>query len=1800
MGVRRASAALIVVVAALLAATTWITGHAEAAVTTPFTPRFEVNANGSILLRGNSNLTCVLGAGSCALARSGNASGGAANNNSYAMAYTDADGSASTFNDSTATITMPAGSTVLFAGLYWGADSSLAPSPGNRNKVRFRGPGSAAWTTITASSLYTTGTVYQGFADVTAMVAGAGNGVYGVADIQTPAALTNLFAGWSLAIAYRNPAEDMRSLRIFDGFGQVTSSDTDISITGFETPHAGTVHAKIGAVAYEGDSGTSGDSLEVDGQPLADTQNLADNFFNSTVSDSGAAVGGRNPPYANLLGFDVDQVDATGMFANGATSTKLTLTTSGDQYYPGVITFTIDLYAPKITTTLTGTDLSGGDLLPGDVIEYRIAVRNDGSDTADGVNLADAIPPYTTYVPGSLTVQGTPLTDGADGDNGWFGAGAAGWSLGSIPYLGTTWVTLRVRVAVGAPAGYAITNLVNVSYTGRTTSVSVAAAGGSVASTVLQPHADLAAGLSVMPAFVQRAATPVTVNYTITVTNASGDLEPAATGTLTLPPGVSPGTLPAGCSATGQVVACALGPLVAGSSGNVTVPATADNTAAAGAVATLKATGSGSDANAANDTATATLAVNSPPVPVSDTASTGHATPVTVAVRANDSDPDDLVSSLTVSLTGVPAHGIAVVHADQTVTYTPATGWAGADTFPYRLDDPHGGWSTGTVTVTTQNAPPVANNDMINTDWNTPVTIDVRQNDSDPNGDPLTVVAVTQPATPSDGNVTFTGTGVTFTPSLLFAGTATFTYTVGDGHGGTATAQVSVDVQNALPTAADDVLAVTYAAAQAGVVVPALANDTDPNGFGTLSVQSVGNPAPGTGSTSLLAGVVRYTAPPGFSGAATFTYTITDGFTTDSATVTVTVGNAAPVAQPFLVTTGYRTALTLDVLHWATDPNGDPLHVAGTTDPAHGVVARDLAGTITYLPDVGWSGPDSYTYTIDDGHGGTATATVSVTVANGVAVARDDAATGPGGTSVTIDVLANDDGDPNGQPLTVTVDAGPGHGTVAIGADKRVTYTPAPGFLGADTFHYTVDDLHGGVVGANVTVTVVNTAPVARADAASTDTNTPVVVPVLGNDDDPNGDAVSLTVVAAGGHGTVTDHANGTITYDPDPGFQGNDSFVYSIRDPAGLTDSAIVTITVRNAAPVAVDDAFTARPGVPATLAVLANDSDPNTAQAISVTSATGPAKGTLTLAGGVLTYRADPNTAGLDGFDYVLTDDLGLTSGAHVTITINGTPAAVDDLVAVPADTAVDIAVLANDTDPEARPLTVNSVGTPGNGAARLNANGTVEYRPDPGFFGTDVFPYSIADDAGNTASAQVTVQVANAVPVAGTDTAALLSDRTVVVDVLANDTDANPGQTLTIVSAGPPGHGTAAIVSGQVRYAPAAGYVGPDTFPYVISDGNGGAATGTVTITVSNGVPVAVPDSRRTPYQHAIAVDVLTNDLDPAGTLDVTAVTTPGHGTASFTASAVTYTPPAGFAGTATFGYMAVDDAGHRTTADVEIVVGVPPKVPNKQVTVLDGRSVGIGLPDTGQDGRPVIPVRIGRAAHGTALLNADGTVTYVPDPGFAGTDSFTFEMVDADGNVAQGTVYVIVPAAPVVPPPGTTPPTTEPATPSPAPSPSASSTPSPGHSTPPPPARRNRPPVAVDDRVTVAAGDSVVIRPLLNDRDPDGDPLRITTIRKPRRGTATMTATTVTYTADDRTTTELSAAGAAGADALGYTVGDNRGGRSTGSVTIRVVPVADLPTTGHDVLAVARAGLIAVATGGTLWWLAERPRPGRHRR
>ena len=1783
---------LAVLVALAVAATlTAYVNQAKAVITTPFDTTFAANANGAVVLRGNASLTCPPAATGCldALTGVGSTSGEALNNNGYTMTNKDVDTDPSTFNSSTADVTLPAGSTVLFAGLYWsantgaGTNGSAAPTAAAKGTVKFRVPGGSGYTTQTTTDVMVSGTAYQSYLKVTDLVVGAGNGTYSVANIQAGTGVDR-YAGWALVIAYQNAAEPMRDLRVYDGFGVVSGTQTNVTIpvSGFQTPQFGQVTTKIGTVVYEGDLGKTGDTLQLNNQSMSDTRNPAGNFFNSTVSDSNALIGNRNPNNSNLLGVDIDQFDASGKLGNNVTGATLTLTTAsgGETFYPGVVTFATDLYAPDLTIAMTGTDTDGGDLLPGDEIEYVVDIRNAGTDTSIESVLSDAVPAGTTYVPNSLKIGGVSVSDQADTDTGEvkadsaqgttvfrIGAGATSATGGKLIPNDTARVSFRVKVDVTTPAGFVVLNKAAVDYTGEHTSRKIAGTSSAVGVTVMQPKADLAAGVTVGPALVQRTASGTPVSYQLTATNNGPDLEPRASAKLTLPAGVTPTTVPAECAKSGQDVYCDMGPLAEQTFRTLTIDAVAGPAADLASVADALISGTGNDSVPANNTAHATLAVNTAPEAKDDTANTTNHHAVVVPVLDNDKDVDHDPMTVAVPAQGGPQHGSAVPsNGGATLTYTPDLGFAGTDSFAYELSDGQGGTTTAMVTVTVANAAPAAGDDSGAGPAGQPVTVTVLDNDQDPNGDPLTITSVTQAA---GGQVTFSGGSVTFTPGPSFAGVATFTYTVSDGKGGSAVATVEVEIGNATPHAVPDAITTDY---HTDVVVPVLTGDTDPNND-PLTVKSVTQPAPGAGTVSLAGGVVTYHAPVGFSGVATFSYTIMDGQGgEDTATAAVTVRNAAPFAADVTADGPYGRPMVIDVVGHATDPNHDPMHVSDAGHPGHGTVVVDNDGMLLYTPDAGFSGTDEFDVEVSDNHGGQDVAHVTVTVRNGVPVAKPDAFTAETNVALTLPVLAND-GDPNGDPLTVTITTGPIHGAAVVQPDGAVLYTPDAGYLGADSFQYEIADGQGGTTTSTAGLTVINSAPIAKPDADSTPGDTPITFDVTANDVDASHDPLTVTGWTNGAHGTVAPDSTGKLVYSPAPGFAGTDAFTYTIEDTAHGTSSSTVTVTVLNALPIPVDDTFRVRAGVPNSLTVLANDTDPNTDQVLRVRSVSAAGHGTVAVGphGATVRYIPAPGFTGTDVFDYEVTDDAGGLATATVTVTVDLPPVVGHDVGTTPSGTAITVPVLGNDTDPEGLALTVVSAVSPPHGAAVVNGDNTIRYTPAAGFVGADTFGYTIRDAAGNTASGTVTVTVANADPVARPDVAAVATGGRTEVAVLANDDDLNPGQTLTVTSVGAPAHGAATkLANGRIRYVPAAGWTGPDSFTYVVSDGQGGSATASVSVTVTDGVPVALPDTATTPYRHGVTVHPLGNDVDPFNdALHIVGVSTPATGTATFTSGTIRYEPPAGFSGVVQLEYTMADSDGNQDKATVTITVGTPPAVPDKQAAAPPGTPVTITLPVVDKNKRPVTVIEVGKPSHGTARLDANGKVIYTPAKGFAGWDTFTYTAKDANGNLATATVkvYVAGPAAP---------------------------------------------PVARNDRADVQAGGSVVINPVANDTDANKDRLTITKIGKPRHGAAVLRGGKVTY---------APAKGyLGGTDSFTYTVSDGHGGTDTATVTVTVEPDTEpdrsatrLPKTGQDLVTVAGAGLLALLVGAALYWFGvrggstvpvlvvgdQRRGPGRHR-
>lgn len=323
--------------------------------------------------------------------------------------------------------------------------------------------------------------------------------------------------------------------------------------------------------------------------------------------------------------------------------------------------------------------------------------------------------------------------------------------------------------------------------------------------------------------------------------------------------------------------------------------------------------------------------------------------------------------------------------------------------------------------------------------------------------------------------------------------------------------------------------------------IDVLKNDTTTG----LKLTAVSTPSHGT--ASIQNGMVSYTPASGYSGPDAFTYTAagSDGVTS-TANVAVTV---LPMAVDDSATTKPGTAVTIPVLG---NDVGTGLTVTSVDTPGHGTATVASNGAVTYTPSAGFTGTDTFTYTVTDASDQTATATASVTVV-APPVAKDDTASTETGAPVTADVLAND----SGTGLTITQVSTPAHGTASV-QNGKVVYTPAAGFVGSDSFTYTVTDAIGSTAQATVNVEIAP-GPAAVGDTTWAQAGSSASVDVLAND---TGTGLELTGVNQPSHGTAS-IKDGQVVYTPAEGFTGSDSFTYEITDALGVTSTGTVTVTV-------------------------------------------------------------------------------------------------------------------------------------------------------------------------------------------------------------------------------------------------------------------------------------------------------------------------------------------------------------------------------------------------------------------------------------------------------------------------------------------------------------------------------------------------------------------------------------------------------------------------------------------------------------
>lgn len=598
-------------------------------------------------------------------------------------------------------------------------------------------------------------------------------------------------------------------------------------------------------------------------------------------------------------------------------------------------------------------------------------------------------------------------------------------------------------------------------------------------------------------------------------------------------------------------------------------------------------------------------------------------------------------------------------------------------------------------------------------------------------------------------------------------------------------------------------------------------------------------------------------------------------------------GGAPPQAVDDAINTAEGTPGDTNVLANDIDPDGDTLTIVGWTDATFGTVTCG-ATDCTYTPtDLGYSGADSFTYTISDGNGGTDDGEVAVTVTptNEQPVADDDELTVLEDSFGSVDVLDGDTDD-DGDPLEVeTPDPSADGGTVSCTTAGICTYTPDPDFAGSDSFTYSINDGQGGVDSGDVAVTVtpVNDPPQAVDDSLTTSQDTLGFLNVRVNDTDVDGDTLLVTTPSpAAAHGTVSCLGGGGCSYMPDPGYSGPDSFDYTISDGNGGTDTGTVSVTVvpENAAPVADDDALTTAEDVQGSVNVLVGDTDADGDTLTVATLSPPAAHGTVSCASaGTCTYTPEADYNGPDSFEYTVSDGRGKSDTGLVSVTVTPAteaPVAVDDSLTTDEDTQGQVDVLGNDTDVDGDALSVTGSTNGAHGTVSCLPAGTCTYVPAANYAGADAFTYTVSDGNGgtDTGTVSVTVTPENDAPVADDENLITQMDAPANVDVLAGDADVD-GDTLAIETGSwsDPANGSVGCneTTGVCTYTPDAGYVGPDSFTYSVTDGQA-TDEGLVSVTVEelNTRPsctgVKPSDKKLWPPEHQLVAVKLSGATDP----------------------------------------------------------------------------------------------------------------------------------------------------------------------------------------------------------------------------------------------------------------------------------------------------------------------------------------------
>jgi len=527
-----------------------------------------------------------------------------------------------------------------------------------------------------------------------------------------------------------------------------------------------------------------------------------------------------------------------------------------------------------------------------------------------------------------------------------------------------------------------------------------------------------------------------------------------------------------------------------------------------------------------------------------------------------------------------------------------------------------------------------------------------------------------------------------------------------------------------------------------------------------------------------------------------------------------------------------------------------------------------------------------------------------------------------------------------------------------------------------------------------------------------------------------------------------------------------------------------------------------------------------------------------TLDYSGTVVNTADATGNNGLNGGQYA---ELSASDIATVQVTAvpNRPPVANDDNISADENGTVLINPASNDTDPDNNlDNTVTIVSEPTNGTLTNNDDGSYTYTADDGYSGEDSFIYEVCDTEGLCSQATVTIVVNSTAnpPVANNDNLETSEDTAATINVVINDTDVDGN--LDATSATLISQTTNGIVvnndDGTFTYTPNEDYFGIDSFSYQICDTTGLCSIAVVDINVTavNDAPIAEDDSVSTDEDKEVIIHVANNDSDIDNNLDTssaTVTTEPSNGSVTKNDDGTfTYTPDDNFNGMDSFYYSICDTDGLCDIAEVIITVNPVNDAPvalNESVNTDEDVAVTIAVKDNDNAGptnedQTLTIKETSSPTNGTAVINDDGTVTYMPNTDYNGTDSFTYTVCDTDALCATATVTIGI-------------------------------------------ASLNDAPVATDDNVTLNEDESVTINVLNNDNDVDGnlDPSSVKLVGNgPGNGSVVVN--------NDGTFTYTPNANFNGTDSFTYEVCDTEGMCVTAIVTVNVLAVNDAPVALDD--------------------------------